>query len=107
MAVRLVLPVRSALGKAGYRFFTVMLERPFLRAWKTMELPGESFAGEEQPQCVSRSKENRRVRKRRQSRPEAAAATIPNATGCCQSIHAQHTSHRSWRNREFMGNGSS
>src|SRR3954462_1235304 len=67
-----------------------------------MELPGELVAGEEQPQCVSRSKENRRVRKRRQSRPEAAAATIPNATGCCQSIHAQDTPQVVARNREFF-----
>src|SRR5438105_15922334 len=79
-----------------------MVERPPLRAWKTMEFAGESLAGEEQPQCVSRSKENRRVRKRRQSRPEAAAATIPNATGCCQSIHAQHTPRGPPRNREFL-----
>jgi hypothetical protein len=78
-----------------------MVDRSPLRAWKTMELADESFAGEEQPQCVSRSKENRRVRKRRQSRLEAAAATIPNATGCCQSIRTQDTPDRPARNREF------
>jgi hypothetical protein len=68
-----------------------------------MEFPGELVAGDEQPQCVSRSNENRRVRKRRQSRPEAAAATIPNATGCCQSIQSQDTPHAPPRNREFFG----
>jgi hypothetical protein len=78
-----------------------MLDRSPLRAWKTMEAPGELLAGEEQPQCVSRSKENRRVRKRRHISPEAAAATIPNATGCCQSITAQDTPAKPSRNREF------
>ena len=43
-----------------------------------MEAPGELLAGEEQPQCVSRSKENRRVRKRRHISPEAAALTYKN-----------------------------
>jgi hypothetical protein len=42
------------------------------------------------------------VRKRRQSRPKAAAATIPNATGCCQSIHAQDNPESAARNREFL-----
>ena len=51
-----------------------------------MEAPGAPLAGDEQPQCVSRSNENRRARNLRHARPEAAAATIPNATGCCQSI---------------------
>jgi hypothetical protein len=79
----------------------MILARPFFRAWKTMELPGELLAGEEQPQWVSRAKENRRGRKRRQSRPEAAAATIPNATGCCQSIETQHNPLAPMCNCEF------
>lgn len=52
-----------------------------------MEDLGAASAGEAHPQCVSRSKEKRRGRNLRHANPEAAAATIPNATGCCQSIH--------------------
>ena len=78
-----------------------MEDRPFLRAWKTMELCGEVDAGDEQPQCVSRARENRRDRNLRHARPEAAAATITNATGCCQSIQAQDNPEASARNREF------
>jgi hypothetical protein len=71
---------------AFYLIFTNTSGRCPLRARNTIELCGEDCWTATQPQCVSRSKLNFRLRNLLPTSKTAVEATTANDTVCCQSM---------------------